>query len=245
VGRLRTYFLTGLILVAPLVLTVYVVRSMIGWVDGLIKPNLPSTMNPDTYLPFALPGIGLIIALFMITLIGFLTANFVGRKIVQSGEKMLARMPVVRSIYSGLKQIFETVFSDKSQSFKSVALIEYPRKGVWALAFVAGDTQGEVRERLMPEADETIAVFMATTPNPTGGFVMFFPKKDIKILKMSVEDCLKLVISTGLVWPHYNQETIQTLATREGIELPKPRAPRKKPQCPTLRRYNHICGLGA
>lgn len=227
-GRLRTYFLTGLILVAPLVLTVYVVRSMIGWVDGLIKPNLPSTMNPDTYLPFALPGIGLIIALFMITLIGFLTANFVGRKIVQSGEKMLARMPVVRSIYSGLKQIFETVFSDKSQSFKSVALIEYPRKGVWALAFVAGDTQGEVREKLMPEADETIAVFMATTPNPTGGFVMFFPKKDIKILKMSVEDCLKLVISTGLVWPHYNQETIQTLATREGIELPKPRAPRKK-----------------
>jgi uncharacterized membrane protein len=228
VGRLRTYFLTGLILVAPLVLTVYVVRSMIGWVDGLIKPNLPSTMNPDTYLPFALPGIGLIIALFMITLIGFLTANFVGRKIVQSGEKMLARMPVVRSIYSGLKQIFETVFSDKSQSFKSVALIEYPRKGVWALAFVAGDTQGEVRERLMPEADETIAVFMATTPNPTGGFVMFFPKKDIKILKMSVEDCLKLVISTGLVWPHYSQQTIQAIATGEGIELPKPRAPRKK-----------------
>lgn len=227
-GRLRTYFLTGLILVAPLVLTVYVVRSMIGWVDGLIKPNLPSTMNPDTYLPFALPGIGLIIALFMITLIGFLTANFVGRKIVQSGEKMLARMPVVRSIYSGLKQIFETVFSDKSQSFKSVALIEYPRKGVWALAFVAGDTQGEVRERLMPEADETIAVFMATTPNPTGGFVMFFPKKDIKILKMSVEDCLKLVISTGLVWPHYNQETIQAIGTGEGIALPKPRATRKK-----------------
>ncbi len=231
-GRLRTYFLTGLVLVAPLALTIYFVRSMIGWVDGWIKPYLPSTVNPDTYLPFAIPGIGLIIALFLITMIGFLTANFVGRKIVQYGERLLARMPVVRSIYSSLKQIFQTVFSEKSQSFKSVAIIEYPRKGVWALAFVAGDTQGEVKEKLLPEAGETVAVFMATTPNPTGGFVMFFPRKDLKILKMSVEDCLKLVISTGLVWPDYNQDQIQTIANREGIKLPKPRGPRKtaKPQ---------------
>ena len=228
-GRLRTYFLTGLILVAPLALTLYFVRSMIGWVDGWVKPYLPSTVNPDTYLPFAIPGIGLVIALVLITFIGFLTANFVGRKIVQYGERLLARMPVVRSIYSSLKQIFETVFSDKSSSFKSVALIEYPRKGVWALAFVAGDTQGEVREKLMPEADETISVFMATTPNPTGGFVMFFPKKDVKILQMSVEDCLKLVISTGLVWPEYDQEKIRQIAAREGIQLPKQRAPRKTP----------------
>lgn len=201
---------------------------MIGWVDGWIKPYLPSSVNPDNYLPFAIPGIGLVIALFLITMIGFLTANFVGRKVVQYGEHLLARMPVVRSIYSSLKQIFQTVFSEKSQSFKSVALIEYPRKGVWALAFVAGDTQGEVRERLLPEADETIAVFMATTPNPTGGFVMFFPKKDVKILKMSVEDCLKLVISTGLVWPDYNQEKISEIAASEGIKLPRAKAPRKK-----------------
>ena len=227
-GRLRTYFLTGLVLVAPLALTIYFVRSMIGWVDGWIKPYLPSTVNPDTYLPFAIPGIGLLIALFLSTMIGILTANFVGRKIVQYGERLLARMPVVRSIYSSLKQIFETVFSDKSQSFKSVALIEYPRKGVWALAFVAGDTQGEVREKLLPEAGETVAVFMATTPNPTGGFVMFFPKKDLKILKMSVEDCLKLVISTGLVWPDYNQTQIRQIASAEGIKLPKPRAPKTK-----------------
>jgi uncharacterized membrane protein len=232
VGRLRTYFLTGLVLVAPLALTIYFVRSMIGWVDGWIKPYLPSTVNPDTYLPFAIPGIGLLVALFLITMIGFLTANFVGKKIVQYGERLLAGMPVVRSIYSSLKQIFQTVFSEKSQSFKSVAIIEYPRKGVWALAFVAGDTQGEVKEKLMPEAGETVAVFMATTPNPTGGFVMFFPRKDLKILKMSVEDCLKLVISTGLIWPDYNQEQIQALAQSEGIALPKPRNPRKtvKPQ---------------
>jgi uncharacterized membrane protein len=232
VGRLRTYFLTGLVLVAPLALTIYFVRSMIGWVDGWIKPYLPSTVNPDTYLPFAIPGIGLLVALFLITMIGFLTANFVGKKIVQYGERLLAGMPVVRSIYSSLKQIFQTVFSEKSQSFKSVAIIEYPRKGVWALAFVAGDTQGEVKEKLMPEAGETVAVFMATTPNPTGGFVMFFPRKDLKILKMSVEDCLKLVISTGLIWPDYNQEQIHALAKSEGIALPKLRNPRKtaKPQ---------------
>jgi uncharacterized membrane protein len=227
VGRLRTYFLTGLILVAPLALTLYFVRSMIGWVDGWVKPYLPSTVNPDTYLPFAIPGIGLVIALVLITFIGFLTANFVGRKIVQYGERLLARMPVVRSIYSSLKQIFQTVFSEKSESFKSVALIEYPRKGVWALAFVAGDTQGEVKEKLLPEAGETVAVFMATTPNPTGGFVMFFPRKDLKILDMSVEDCLKLVISTGLVWPAQDQDTIREIAAVEGIKLPKPRAARK------------------
>jgi uncharacterized membrane protein len=228
VGRLRTYFLTGLVLVAPLALTIYFVRSMIGWVDGWIKPYLPSTVNPDTYLPFAIPGIGLVIALVLITLIGFLTANFVGKKIVQYGERLLARMPVVRSIYSSLKQIFQTVFSEKSSSFKSVALIEYPRRGAWALAFVAGDTQGEVKEKLMSEANETISVFMATTPNPTGGFVMFFPKKDVKILQMSVEDCLKLVISTGLVWPEYDQEQIRQIAASEGIKLPKPRTARKK-----------------
>jgi uncharacterized membrane protein len=230
VGRLRTYFLTGLILVAPLALTLYFVRSMIGWVDGWVKPYLPSTVNPDTYLPFAIPGIGLVIALFLITFIGFLTANFVGKKIVQYGERLLARMPVVRSIYSSLKQIFQTVFSEKSESFKSVAIIEYPRKGVWALAFVAGDTQGEVKEKLMSEAGETVAVFMATTPNPTGGFVMFFPRKDLKILKMSVEDCLKLVISTGLVWPDYDQDKIREIAKADGIKLPKPRARKPKPQ---------------
>jgi uncharacterized membrane protein len=229
VGRLRTYFLTGLILVAPLALTLYFVRSMIGWVDGWIKPYLPSTVNPDTYLPFAIPGIGLAIALVLITLIGFLTANFVGRKIIQYGERLLARMPVVRSIYSSLKQIFQTVFSEKSQSFKSVALIEYPRKGVWALAFVAGDTQGEVREKLLPEAEETVAVFMVTTPNPTGGFVMFFPKKELKILDMSVEDCLKLVISTGLVWPDYDQDKIREIAAAEAVKLPKRRVRKPGP----------------
>jgi uncharacterized membrane protein len=229
VGRLRTYFLTGLILVAPLALTLYFVRSMIGWVDGWIKPYLPSTVNPDTYLPFAIPGIGLVIALVLITLIGFLTANFVGRKIIQYGERLLARMPVVRSIYSSLKQIFQTVFSEKSQSFKSVALIEYPRKGVWALAFVAGDTQGEVREKLLPEAEETVAVFMVTTPNPTGGFVMFFPKKELKILDMSVEDCLKLVISTGLVWPDYDQDKIREIAAAEAVKLPKRRVRKPGP----------------
>jgi uncharacterized membrane protein len=219
-ARLRNYFLTGLIIVAPLTITIYLVWSFIGWVDGWIKPYLPSGVNPDNYLPFAVPGIGLVIALFIITMIGFLTANFIGRKIVQFGERALDRMPLVRNLYGGLKQIFETVLSNKANSFKRVALIEYPRKDVWALAFVATDSTGEIKEKLDPRVGETVAVFMATTPNPTSGFLMYFPKKDLIMLDMSVEDCAKLVISAGLVAPEHDQDKIRTIANENGITLP-------------------------
>jgi uncharacterized membrane protein len=220
IGRLRTYFLTGLIIVAPLTITAYLVWGFIGWVDGWIKPYLPPEFNPDNYLPFALPGIGLVVALFTITMIGFLTANFVGRQIVHLGERVVNKMPLVRNIYGGLKQIFETVLSNKANSFKTVALIEYPRKGVWALAFVATDTQGEIKERLQDVAGDTVAVFMASTPNPTTGFLMFFPKADVMILKMSVEDCAKLVISAGLVNPEQQQEKVRAIAAIGGVKLP-------------------------
>jgi uncharacterized membrane protein len=219
-GRLRTYFLTGLIIVAPLTITIYLVWSFIGWVDGWIKPNLPQNLNPDNYLPFAVPGIGLLIALIGISIIGFLTANFIGRKIVQFGERLLDRTPLVRNLYGGLKQIFETVLSNKANSFKRVALIEYPRRDVWALAFVATDSMGEIKKRLDPLVGETVAVFMATTPNPTTGFLMFYPKKDIIMLDMSVEDCAKLVISAGLVAPEHDQEKIAEVARQNGVQLP-------------------------
>jgi uncharacterized membrane protein len=219
-ARLRNYFLTGLIIVAPLTITIYLVWSFIGWVDGWIKPYLPMMLNPDSYLPFALPGIGLVIAFVTITIIGFLTANFIGRKIVQIGEKLLDRMPLVRNIYGGLKQIFETVLSNKANSFKRVALIEYPRRDVWALAFVATDSTGEIKSKLDPLVGDTLAVFMATTPNPTTGFLMFYPKKDIIMLDMSVEECAKLVISAGLVAPEHDQEKIAAIAASQGVALP-------------------------
>ncbi len=201
VARLRNYFLTGLIICAPVGITAYLVWSLIGWIDSWIIPYIPAIYNPDTYLPFSIPGFGLIIALFVITIVGFLTANYIGRTIWSYGEVLLGRMPVVRNLYSGLKQIFQTVLSDKSSSFQEVGIIEYPRKGLWAIVFIATDTLGEVDRRLKDIKQTTVSVFLPTTPNPTSGFLLFVPKKDVTILDMKVEDAAKLVISAGLVSP--------------------------------------------
>jgi uncharacterized membrane protein len=220
-ARLRTYFLTGLVIVAPLTITITIVWSLIGWVDGWIKPYLPTGINPDDYLPFAVPGFGLVVGLFGITMIGFLTANFVGGAIVRFGERIVARMPVVRNIYGGLKQIFETMFSDTAHSFKRVALVEFPHKGIWSLAFVAGDSTGEIREVLTPRSGETVAVVMTTTLNPTTGFLMYFPKSEVIFLEMSVEECAKLILSAGLVQPETRQEKIRAIAAKEGVKLPE------------------------
>ena len=200
-ARLRNYFLTGLIICAPVGITAYLVWSLIGWVDSWIIPYIPAVYNPDTYLPFSMPGFGLIIALFIITVVGFLTAGYIGRTIWSYGEVMLDQMPVVRNLYSGLKQIFQTVLSDKSSSFQQVGLIQYPRKGLWAIVFIATETRGEVDEYLMESNKDTVSVFLPTTPNPTSGFLLFVPKEDIKILDMNVEAAAKLVISAGLVAP--------------------------------------------
>ncbi len=199
--RLRRYFLTGLVVVAPLVITAYLTWSFVLWVDGWVKPYLPAKYNPDTYLPFSLPGYGLLVALVALTMVGFLTANLVGRTIIGFGESLLDRMPLVRVIYKGLKQIFETVLAEQSNSFKQAALIEYPRKGIWSIVFIATDTKGEVDYKLPGE--ETISVFLPTTPNPTSGFLLFVPRKDIIMLEMSVEEAAKMVISAGLVAPKY------------------------------------------
>ncbi len=209
--RIRNYFLTGFIICAPLAITAYLVWTFIEWVDGWVKPYIPHVYNPDNYLPFSIPGFGLLVAFFLITLIGFLTANFIGRTIVGYGEHMLGRMPFVRNLYSGLKQIFQTVFSEQETSFEKVCLIEYPRKGLWALAFIATDTRGEVNSVLNEMGHETVSVFLPTTPNPTSGFLLFVPKKDAKLLDMSVEQAAKLVISAGLVAPE-QKEVVKKLA---------------------------------
>ncbi|MEQ8307848.1 MAG: DUF502 domain-containing protein [Hoeflea sp.] len=199
--RLRNYFLTGLIIVAPLAITAYLTWTFVGWVDSWVKPYIPTIYNPDNYLPFAVPGFGLLTALFLITVIGFLTANLVGRSIIAFGESLLDRMPLVRSLYKGLKQIFETVLAEQSSSFKQAALIEYPRRGLWSIVFIATDTKGEVSHRLAEE--DSISVFLPTTPNPTSGFLLFVPRKDVMILDMSVEEAAKMVISAGLVSPDF------------------------------------------
>lgn len=203
ITRIRNYFLTGFIICAPLAITAYLVWTFIGWVDGWVKPYIPDIYNPDNYLPFSIPGFGLVVAFFLITLVGFLTANFIGRTVVRYSEDLLGRMPFVRNLYSGLKQIFQTVFSEQETSFEKVCLVEYPRKGIWALAFIATDTRGEVNKLLTEDGFETVSVFLPTTPNPTSGFLLFVPKSDIKILDMNVEQAAKLVISAGLVAPEH------------------------------------------
>lgn len=205
--RLRNYFLTGFIVTAPLAITVYIAWSFIGWVDGWVKPYLPARYNPDSYLPFAVPGFGLIVALVMITLIGFLTANFIGRSIVRFGERLLDRMPLVRSIYRGLKQIFETVLSNKADMFKKVAIMEYPRRGTWAIVFISSEKRNEISYHLDGREEDLVAVFLPSTPNPTTGFLLYVPRKDIIELNMTVEEAAKLVISAGLVVPDHDIAT--------------------------------------
>lgn len=218
--RIRNYFLTGFIVTAPLAITAYLAWSFVGWVDSWVKPYIPARYNPDSYLPFAVPGFGLIVALVLITIVGFLTANLVGRTIVSYGEYLLSRTPLVRNIYSGLKQILETVLSQRSKTFTKVGLIQYPRKGLWALVFIATEAEGEVSDLIEEEAGPSIAVFLPTTPNPTSGFLLFVPKSDITVLSMTVEEGAKLVISAGLVTPEYQKRT-RKLAEQAGVALPE------------------------
>lgn len=201
IARLRNYFLTGFVVSAPLVLTIYIVWSFIGWADSWVKPYIPATYNPDNYLAIRVPGFGLIVALVLITLIGFLTANFIGRAIVGFGERLLNRTPLVRGLYKTLKQLFETALSNKSDMFRTVGMVEYPRKGVWSIVFVGNEKRTEINDKLDKEGDPLIAVFMPCTPNPTTGFLMYVHRSEVVLLDMSIEDGAKLIVSAGLVVP--------------------------------------------
>lgn len=216
--RLRNYFLTGLVIAAPVSITIYLTWTFINIVDDWIKPWVPTIYNPDHYLPFSLPGVGLIFAFFAITVLGALTANLFGRTIVSYGEMMLNRMPVVRNLYNALKQIFETVVSQSQSSFKEVGVIEYPRKGIYAIVFISTETGGEVKKKF-DDGEGMLSVFLPTTPNPTSGFLLFVPRKDITILDMSVEDGAKLVISAGLVDPDYKALAVEAKANAQDDQL--------------------------
>ncbi|WP_404403942.1 DUF502 domain-containing protein [Pelagibacterium halotolerans] len=202
--RIVNYFLAGLVLAGPIAITLYLSWTVIGWIDGLVMPFLPRELDPRTYLPFEVPGIGLIVALVAITLIGFFAANFVGRRLFTFGERIVSRLPVISSVYHALKQIFDTLITQRGTSFKSVGLIEYPRPGVWAVVLIASEARGEVGHKI--PGDEVMGVFMPTTPNPTTGFLMFLPREDIIFLDMTVEDGAKLIISAGLVTPVYHPD---------------------------------------
>ena len=196
--RLRNYFLTGIIVTAPIALTIYLTWQFIDWVDRQAIPLLPAKYNPENYLPFSLPGLGLVIMVVFLTFVGFLTANIFGRTLLKTGERLVNRMPVVRTIYGALKQVLETVLSQSSNSFRQAVLVEYPRRGIWTVAFVTGETEGEVAQRL---DDDMINIYVPTTPNPTSGFLLMVPRRDLIFLDMPVEDAAKYIISIGVIAP--------------------------------------------
>jgi uncharacterized membrane protein len=199
-SRLRNYFLTGLVIAAPVGITIWIIWTFIAWVDGHIKPLIPARYSPETYLPFPLPGFGLIVALVAITLLGFLAANLVGRRLVDAGDRLISRMPIVRPLYRGLKQVFETLFAQSGSSFRKVVLVEFPRPGMWSLAFLSAPPGAQLTRRL-PDGDEYVSVFMPCAPNPTTGFFFYVPKNQAIEVEVSVEATAKLIMSAGLIQP--------------------------------------------
>ena len=197
-SRLRAYFFAGILVTAPIGITLYLTWLIIDFIDGQVTPLIPARYNPETYLPFGVPGLGVIVAVVFLTLVGALTAGLVGRWLIRLFDRLMQRMPVVRNIHSALKQILETVLAQQSKAFRQVVLIEYPRRGMWALGFITGDTVGEVQHLT---EDDVVNVFLPTTPNPTSGFLLFVPRSEVFVLSMTVEEGIKMVVSGGLVTP--------------------------------------------
>jgi uncharacterized membrane protein len=210
-GRLRNYFLTGLVVAGPVLVTAYLVWSFVTWVDNLVRPLIPPVYRPETYLPWPIPGTGLLIAIVFLTLLGFLTANLVGRSLVELGEGLLNRMPIVRAVYKTMKQIFETLFSKTGSSFRKVALVEFPTPGMWSLVFLSQPPTTEITSQL-PEG-EHVSAFLPCSPNPTTGFFFYVKRKDLVELDITVESAMTLLVSAGMVQPDSdNQKRLAALA---------------------------------
>jgi uncharacterized membrane protein len=218
---LRRSFLTGLVVVLPIVLTIYMIWTVIGWIDGWVLPFVPSSYHPNSLLrhyfgpdwTYNVRGLGVIVFLVFTIIIGWLAKGFLGRSVIRWGEGVVGRMPVVRSIYKGAKQISQTMFSPAETKFDRACLVEFPRKGVWAVGFVAGRAKGEIKEKLSVNGEELWTIFIAPTPVPTAGFLIYVPESQVKMLDMSLEDAAKLIISAGLVYPDSIDDTQTALAS--------------------------------
>ena len=195
--HIKNYFIMGLLVTIPISLTIYILSVFIGVMDNILK-YLPPKYHPDMHLPFHIPGFGLIITVVLIFVIGLITQSYLGKKLVFLGEWILGKIPLVRNIYIGIKQLVTAIFVENSRAFKQVVMIEYPRKDIWVIAFLTGVTEGEVQDRTKKEV---VNVFVPTTPNPTSGFYLLVPKKDIINLNMTVEEAFKLIVSGGIVSP--------------------------------------------
>ncbi|QDL92935.1 DUF502 domain-containing protein [Paroceanicella profunda] len=198
-ARLRGNFLTGLVIVAPVVLTAYLIWTVVTFIDDQVVPWVPSRYNPSTYLEVDIPGFGVVIFVLFTAVVGTFTKNLFGRQLVRLGESVVDRMPIVRSVYNAVKQIVETIFSQSEQSFKQACLVEYPRQGMWSVAFISTETRGEIPARA--GVPDMLSIFLPTTPNPTSGFLLFVPRSEVVLLDMDIEAAAKLIISAGLVMP--------------------------------------------
>ena len=199
---LRSSFLTGIIVIAPIALTIWFIWSLMGFVDSVVLPLVPDRFNPGNYFDINLRGLGVVIFLIFTVIVGWIAKGLIGRSLIRFGESLVHRMPVVRSIYSGVKQIAETVFAESDRNFEKACLIEYPRKGIWAIGFISAEAKGELAQRILSDRGPLMSVFLPTTPNPTSGFLLYVPREDLIVLEMSVEDAAKLIISAGLVYPN-------------------------------------------
>jgi uncharacterized membrane protein len=228
-ARLRAYFLAGVLVTAPIAITAWLAWEFVSFVDSKVKPVLPPVWNPETYLPFSVPGLGLIVVIVGLTLIGMVTAGLIGRTLNRVYDWLLNSVPVVRSIYGATKQVLELVLSDQSDAFREVVMFEYPRRGCWAIGFITGRTHGQVQELT---TDTVINVFLPTTPNPTSGFLLFVPRRDLTVLGMGVEEGIKMVVSGGIVTPpdrrpltEQNGPGVAASAERPPAKLPQEGAP--------------------
>jgi len=217
-ARLRNYLLTGILVTAPITITVWISWQILQFFDATARHLVPAGWYPD----IAIPGLGLLVVFIGLILIGALTAGLVGRLLVRTSERILNRMPVVRSLYSAIKQILETVLAQRATAFRQVVLIEYPRQNIWALGFVSGSTKGEVQQKL---DQDLVNVFLPTTPNPTSGFLLFVPKSDVRVLSMSIEEGIKLVVSGGIVTPGSNAADRAPTTPLPASAAPDVRAP--------------------
>jgi len=198
-GRIRNYFLTGLVVAGPVLVTAYLTWSFITWVDNIVRPFIPPVYRPETYLPWPVPGTGLVIAFVVLTFLGFLTANLVGSKLVDFGESLLNRMPIVRPIYKTMKQVFETLFSKSGSGFRQVALVEFPSPGMWSLILISQPPIADISAKL-PQG-EHVSAFLPCSPNPTTGFFFYVQRKDIVALDISVESAMAMLFSIGMAQP--------------------------------------------
>ena len=210
--QLRRYFVAGLLVWIPLGVTIFIGRFFIGLMDNSLL-LVPEKYRPEEWLGVAIPGLGIILTLLVVLITGLLAANFVGRSMVGFWESVLDRIPIVRTVYSGAKKFAEVVFSDSNQSFKKVLLIEYPRKGIYSLAFQTATNLGEVQGRT---GEDVVCTFVPTTPNPTSGYIIIIPKKDIIELDMEIDEAFKMIVSLGVVIPSWRRDQIGELP----LELP-------------------------